>query len=79
MGPWYSTIYEILRTAYASNMPENFRSELKKSCEILASQIQIKTQKAIEIERKNCIKICKEIELNGGVCSLAIQNQNIKN
>ena len=60
MGPWYSTVYEILRTAHDLNMPENLKEEIKASCKVLSKQVPAAMQKELEIERENCAKICRE-------------------
>ena len=73
MGPWFSTIYEILRTAHASNMPDDLKEELKKSCKTLSEQIVNIMEKTSETERENCAKLCEM--LGSDLCSKQIRNQ----
>lgn len=51
MGPWYSTVYEVLRVAWASNTPIALRAEVRDSCRVLTSQVTRAIDAAVRAER----------------------------
>ncbi|HUU87318.1 MAG TPA: hypothetical protein VMX17_06160 [Candidatus Glassbacteria bacterium] len=71
---WYATVYEILRAAHDSNMPEHLKEEIKVSCKVLSKEVPAEIQKRLEAERENCAKLCRE-ENDCFSCANLIQTQ----